>query len=331
MYLRTHLRKHRARCDRPPLAHCSTREPGLRRHTRGGASLHSPACRGHGVGLAAGILGQRDRRCSSQGVGLSLQSPLAMPTLGFFRLLTTAAMPQAAPRPQAAPAGAACSPAAHRSPCPQPHQLLLHVLVPRRADEQRVLHQTHEAPEGVGLIPDLGQDGRHKVRHALEVADGGVVHGVVQQDSPGDPGRRAGSQREPASTRPTLAAHVVACRPGWRPQAAGMSPFASVSGQGRQLWGLSSGSGEMQWPTVAPRQARPPEQGKDECGSDFLNGGCPPVTKGGLAGTFLRAANFCNPSPGSRMSGVPASGSVWFYGPEDHLLGGSVGASSRAV
>lgn len=109
-----------------------------------------------------------------------------------------------------------------------------------------------------------------------------------------------------------------------------MPPFASVSGQGRQLWGLSSGSGEMQWPTVAPRQARPPEQGKDECGSDFLNGGCPPVTKGGLAGTFLRAANFVQPFTRQQNVRGASLGLCVVLWAEDHLLGGSVGTSSRA-
>lgn len=58
MYLRTHPVKHRARCDGPPLPHSST---------RGGASPDSPACRGHGVGMAAGVLGLRNNMRSSHG------------------------------------------------------------------------------------------------------------------------------------------------------------------------------------------------------------------------------------------------------------------------
>lgn len=68
--------------------------------------------------------------------------------------------------------------------CP-PHQLPLHILISRRADEDGVLHETHEAPERVALVLDLGQKRSHQVRHALTVAHVWVKHGVVQQDTSG--------------------------------------------------------------------------------------------------------------------------------------------------
>ena len=70
------------------------------------------------------------------------------------------------------------------------YQLALHVLVAGRADEDGVLHQAHEAPEGVTLILDLRQQGGHQVGHALAVAHVRVKHGVVQQNPPGGKGWR---------------------------------------------------------------------------------------------------------------------------------------------
>lgn len=97
------------------------------------------------------------------------------------------------------------SPGTLPTPAAAPHQLLLHVFVPGRADKDGVLHQTHKAPEGVRLVQHLGQDGRDQVRHALRVAGGRVVHRVVQQDSPGDAVQKAGrSAATPLSTLAVL-------------------------------------------------------------------------------------------------------------------------------
>ena len=78
------------------------------------------------------------------------------------------------------------------------YQLALHVLVAGRADEDGVLHQAHEAPEGATLILDLRQQGGHQVGHALAVAHVRVKHGVVQQNPPGGKGWRGeGERRRP--------------------------------------------------------------------------------------------------------------------------------------
>lgn len=70
------------------------------------------------------------------------------------------------------------------SPTRPTHQLPLHVLVPRRANENGVLHEAHEAPEGVAFILDLSQQGGHQVRHALTVAHVGIKHCIVEQNAP---------------------------------------------------------------------------------------------------------------------------------------------------
>lgn len=66
----------------------------------------------------------------------------------------------------------------------KPHQLLLHILIPRGADKDRVLHQTNKAPERIRFIQNLSKDGGHEVRHSLGIANGRVVHCIVQQDPP---------------------------------------------------------------------------------------------------------------------------------------------------
>lgn len=66
----------------------------------------------------------------------------------------------------------------------KPHQLLLHILIPRGADKDRVLHQTNKAPESIRFIQNLSKDGGHEVRHSLGIANGRVVHCIVQQDPP---------------------------------------------------------------------------------------------------------------------------------------------------
>lgn len=74
---------------------------------------------------------------------------------------------------------------------PKPHagasyQLSLHIFVARRADEDGVLHEADEAPEGVAFILDLSEQGGHQVRHALAVAHVRVKHSVVEQNPPGE-------------------------------------------------------------------------------------------------------------------------------------------------
>lgn len=66
----------------------------------------------------------------------------------------------------------------------QTHQLPLHVLVPRRANKDGVLHEAHEAPEGVAFILNLSQQGGHQVRHTLTVAHVGIKHCIVEQNAP---------------------------------------------------------------------------------------------------------------------------------------------------
>lgn len=66
----------------------------------------------------------------------------------------------------------------------QPHQLSLHVVVPRRANKDGVLHEAHEAPEGVAFILNLCQQGGHQVRHTLTVAHVRIKHCIVEQDAP---------------------------------------------------------------------------------------------------------------------------------------------------
>lgn len=67
-----------------------------------------------------------------------------------------------------------------------PYQLPLHVFIARRADEDGVLHEADEAPEGVAFVLDLREQGGHQVRHALAVAHVRVEHGVVEQNPPGE-------------------------------------------------------------------------------------------------------------------------------------------------
>lgn len=64
------------------------------------------------------------------------------------------------------------------------HQLPLHVFVPRRANKDGVLHEAHEAPEGVAFILNLSQQGGHQVRHTLTVAHVGIKHCIVEQNAP---------------------------------------------------------------------------------------------------------------------------------------------------
>lgn len=70
------------------------------------------------------------------------------------------------------------------SPLLRAHQLFLHIFIPGGTDEDSVLHQTHEAPESVRLIQDFCQNGGNQVGHPLGVANGRVIHCIVQQDSP---------------------------------------------------------------------------------------------------------------------------------------------------
>lgn len=65
-----------------------------------------------------------------------------------------------------------------------PYQLPLHVLIARRANEDGVLHEANEAPEGVAFILDLSEQGCHQVRHALAVAHVWIKHCIVEQNSP---------------------------------------------------------------------------------------------------------------------------------------------------
>lgn len=65
------------------------------------------------------------------------------------------------------------------------YQLPLHVFIARRANEDGVLHEADEAPEGVTFILDLSKQGGHQVRHALTVAHVWIKHGVVEQNPPG--------------------------------------------------------------------------------------------------------------------------------------------------
>lgn len=66
------------------------------------------------------------------------------------------------------------------------YQLPLHIFIARRTDEDGVLHEADEAPEGVAFILDLGEQGGHQVRHALAVAHVRVKHSVVEQNAPGE-------------------------------------------------------------------------------------------------------------------------------------------------
>lgn len=65
------------------------------------------------------------------------------------------------------------------------YQLPLHVFIPRRADEDGVLHEADEAPEGVAFVLDLSEQGGHQVRHALAVAHVRIKHCIVEQNPPG--------------------------------------------------------------------------------------------------------------------------------------------------
>lgn len=42
---------------------------------------------------------------------------------------------------------------------PNTHQLFLHILITRGTDKDRVLHQTHKAPESVRFIQHLSENG----------------------------------------------------------------------------------------------------------------------------------------------------------------------------
>lgn len=65
------------------------------------------------------------------------------------------------------------------------YQLPLHVFIPWRADEDSLLHETNEAPEGVAFILDFGEQWSHQVRHALAVAHVWIKHCIIEQNSPG--------------------------------------------------------------------------------------------------------------------------------------------------
>ena len=66
------------------------------------------------------------------------------------------------------------------------YQLPLHVFITWRANEDGVLHEADEAPEGVAFILDLSEQGGHQVRHALAVAHVWIKHCIVEQNPPGE-------------------------------------------------------------------------------------------------------------------------------------------------